>query len=392
MKKNFLPLSNTRGVSLMVAIMFVSAFLLIMGGLFDARLRALLAVAERGSNDVATYLAQSAAEIGSLYASVSGVGADSAQLPQETRTHLTQVLAAAASAAGIETCADGSCVSFQVRGRTVATLRFNNQNLYSVPEKGTGTAAATCANADDADDGCNWNKLFVGDSIEIPLYYTDSNGREVRLDLTQPNSYFSLRVRAPCEGYVENCPADDRIVLYPPTDNADAYRDVKKDQVLMQWSINSTDGEITLLARDQVDRQDSKKRSLDLITNNEISSGRINDVSESAFGVLSHDLSIQRIPTAVNILSALLPNNQSMVMRLNAIGQPRRNPEDREQFDINNKTFFVPFLEYQLLVSQPLSDQKIAIDGQARIGSITRDFHIDKKRKPTLGGFVLENF
>lgn len=388
---------SKRGVSLMLATMFVAAFLLVMAGLFDARFRALLSVAEKGNESQAAYLSESAAEIATLYAGLGGVGVDSAQLHADVRARLMSPLVAAAAAMGVDACANGDCVNFEVKGRTAEPIRFGQRDVFSVPEKGTGSAAESCVNRDDVEDACNWNRIYVGDSVEVPLYYTDAGGREVRLDLAGANSYFGLRVRAPCDEYAEQCVRDHRIVLYPPAvPPSPDYLSLTKDPVLIQWTIASTDGSEVLLARDL---KVGDRRSGSLQENTEIFSGKINSTN-------TNDLYNKAIEVGFNgkalVNGQLLPpqlisgfinrSNLSKVLRLQLAGQPRRVPQDNDAFDVNDDALFVPYLEYQVLVSGSLSEEKVAIEGTASIGNTIRSFTMDRKRKATLGGFVLENF
>lgn len=91
-----------------------------------------------------------------------------------------------------------------------------------VPIPGTGNAAEGCNFEDDnaawvtdADDNCNWNTIAYGESVTIPLYYTDS-GATVNSYATGSED-FILKVRTPIDPdtgfrYILDDSTDDAIL------------------------------------------------------------------------------------------------------------------------------------------------------------------------------------
>ncbi|MFA5842924.1 MAG: hypothetical protein WC882_04655 [Candidatus Gracilibacteria bacterium] len=109
------------------------------------------------------------------------------------------------------------------------------QDCY-IPIPGTGDVGTSCdfedssaswaIGADAADDDCNWNRIGYGETVTIPLFYTDPDSPDGDL----VNSYitgsetFKLRVRTPMD--------PDTGIRY--------QLDEGEDKVIMYWEFNGT--------------------------------------------------------------------------------------------------------------------------------------------------------
>lgn len=413
---------NSSGVSLIIAIIFVSAFMLVMAGLFEARLRVIQAVGNREQEAKARYLAESAAELASYAAATHGAGWN---LAEGADADLEGALWAAAQNLGISSCgaavsgaatAMTPCSRMQVIGRPEAeTVRIDGAgpSYFSIPMAGTGNAGEHCILAsapNDADEACNWNRLFVGQTVEIPLYYMDNSGVTQKLDVN-PAGDFLLRIRAPAatgSGAAEE--------LFPLLTNASAYRHIEKDPVLVQWTISGTStgpgGQVvgrTLVARDRKEGLNSPYRFQASNENTEISGGRINE-ARIAGSDLNDFIVLRKNHQGWDITSrggrdprtitAFLDVVENSVLRLSLVGQPRRNTSGGATFNpddsihINNSDFDIPYLEYQLLTdsNNPVSDSKQIVIGWAEFGGFRKEVRREIQREATLGGFVLEQF
>ena len=430
-------LNNARpGVSLLVAVLFISALLLVMAGLFEVQIRSQTAIRNRENDEKAKLLADSAVELASFWQEVQGVGFSTDDLTPEELTQMSEPLYEIADLMGVENCPDldgnannglQSCVGFEVKGRPAAADRvtFDDQGtarqLYSVPMQGTGTAAEACGNTPaDADDPCNWNKLAFDQVVEIPLYYETPDGVSHHPDLRDPESYWALRIRTPCEpahaGELDNesegCQPENRILLYPPVANSydTAYLNVNQDKVLVQWLISSFDGEDVLLAREGTDQNHPDSRPVPdnddqfnpnegLRLNSQLSAGRLNEANDALsdpawflhdFIVLLKHLSGSTVsadtPTIADFLSPL----DRSILRLKVVNRPRRaddpTPEEHE-----DRRYDLPALEYQLLTSEPMGDSKAVMNGFATVAGRLRQSTAWRARPTVLGGFVLEN-
>ncbi|MFA6435527.1 MAG: hypothetical protein WCW30_00095 [Candidatus Gracilibacteria bacterium] len=109
------------------------------------------------------------------------------------------------------------------------------QDCY-IPIPGTGDVGTSCdfedtsaswaTGTDAADDDCNWNRIGYGETVTIPLFYTDPDSPDGEL----VNSYitgsetFKLRVRTPMD--------PDTGIRY--------QLDEGEDKVIMSWEFNGT--------------------------------------------------------------------------------------------------------------------------------------------------------
>jgi len=402
---------NTAGVSLIIAIIFVSAFLLVIAGLAEVQIRTIRNIANRESEAKARYLAESAQELANYWVTTKGVGANSEDDANGIGL-LKGALYVVAQGMGITNCVSTNCVpDFKIQSRAGAgdtfSLSFGTalpQTYYSVPIRRTGSVAKECqvdvptalaavTDMDKANDACNWNKIGVGETVEVPLYYDDQTGTP-----SWGSGSFILRVRTPCEDYengTTNCTSGERIELYPKVGDP-AYRNRDKDKVLIQWLISSKDGGKTMVAGDKtvvvqngslrVDLSDTRDGS----KNTEISAGRIDDAVDNSSGSLDGFLVLnsdqkgkdlaQSDPQSIN---SFLQNVSNPILRLSLVDQPKRQAPP---------SLNVPFLEYQLLTTNAISDTKSSLSGTIQIGDFKKEFSASQKHEPTLGGFALESF
>lgn len=423
-----------------------------MAGLFEVRIRVIQSIGNRETEAKAQYLAESAAELAGFWAATHGVGrntADEANTPAgiAAMNAFLAPLFGAATDLGIANCADMDgdptntavqpCVGVEVVNRPTGAAQkvsFNGENPpshFSAPIKGTGDASGDdvdCSGAPaDADDSCNWNRLTVGQTVEIPLYYEDSAGGITKLDFSAVSTEeFRLRVRTPaCAGVAAGCD-NGRLILYPSVtapdggENSD-YRDPEKDPVLVQWSIFDGGGSGVITAWDE--KLDEKRRMTDSTKRNtEISSGRINlarpGVSRpeesdpldnfivlqylNSFAEADKDKHLgKKSDKQSQSIGQFIaqPNIAKPTLRLSLVGQSQRNiAQDNDTFfyedgDINDSKFDIPFLEYQLLTkNSPPADMKSLIIGWAEIGGFRKEFRKNKKLQTTVSGFAIESF
>lgn len=456
LRAKFVILSLSKdGVSLIIAIIFVSAFMLVIAGLAQAQLNTIRSIGNREAAAKVRFLADSAAEFAAYWASTQGIGANSAGVDLSV---FNGILFHAASRAGISNCEDMDanpvngqepCMGFEVAGRQSALQGIRifgaPPDYLSAPSAGTGNAG-TCTNPSDADQACNWNRLYLGESVEIPLYYEMPDGAASAHNFGTAGKELRLRVRAPCgnfaaSGFTGNCNLADRVTLYPPKANTttspeSGYRRVNdapripKDPVLIQWSISDfvSSGTSTLLARENTveDPPGSgiKRRKISegggfgggvsyTNQNTEISAGRIN-LAKDGLNLISHDplenftvlqykagsildrekhrgLDLNR---NLREIGSYISTFGNPVLRLTLVGQPQKddgNPLMPQ--NINNHSLDVPFLEYQVLIDGiEIADSKSSIYAWAQIGDFRKELRKTFKREATLGGFALEQF
>lgn len=182
-----------------------------------------------------------------------------------------------------------STAAVKIQGQVPANVKYespsNYHDMYGVPTPGTGNVGADCdplkafrsmpfwytadstphyfegssqpsdgktwlGPFDAADHPCNWNKIKVGESVSVPLYYstTDVNsgcpadpavsGSYVcNLITSQSSDSFILRVRTPCDNGDEMCLASGRFDF--DTGNINPTYGI--NEPIMSWQITGVD-------------------------------------------------------------------------------------------------------------------------------------------------------
>jgi hypothetical protein len=130
---------------------------------------------------------------------------------------------------------------------TISTVDDSNETKYapgvvkgdrSIPVLGTGDAGKDCYRdfgyaelASDEDHPCNWNKLYYGDSVLIPLFVQKGGQAKGIGDLGV--SLFEIKVRTPCEegGIDSDCDRYGVDVTYPIPGN------YTNGNILVSWQV-----------------------------------------------------------------------------------------------------------------------------------------------------------
>ncbi|MBI5413707.1 hypothetical protein HZA42_05160 [Candidatus Peregrinibacteria bacterium] len=450
------------GVSLMIAIVFVSFFMLVMAGMLEVYMRTINSINNREAKVKVDLLAESAREVAGALLADAAVGANFGSPDQnlsaedaelvnllydmaEQDMKIANCRPAANAASGGQT---EPCVSIEVKGRSGDGDKvglsgpgggLGGLEYFSAPMKGTGNGSSTCASAaaadlNDADDACNWNRLYVGQSVEVPLYYIDASGQPVKL-FAGSNDEFRLRVRTPlCAEFGAsgtNCD-DGRIILYPdPRPNmqsAPDYGNPSKDPVLIQWTISDLDpsgGGASLLANEAVEGGGKRKPAISGFTpsfdhqNTEISAGRINlaksginlGTANPPYDPLDQNVVLNYFNgsdgsqlrgidlgrTSISIKDFLSKSDvKNPVLRLSLVDQPQiagcKSTTGTCVQDVNKSALNIPYLEYQLLVKgMPIPDSKDVVTVKVKVGDFKKEITVPIEHKAGLGGFALEN-
>lgn len=101
-----------------------------------------------------------------------------------------------------------------------------------IPIPGTGDVGTSCdfedsdaswaTGTDAADDDCNWNRIGYGETVTIPLFYTDSSGALVNSYVTSYEK-FILKIRTPLDSYGNRY-----------------YFNASEKKVIISWEFNAT--------------------------------------------------------------------------------------------------------------------------------------------------------
>lgn len=111
--------------------------------------------------------------------------------------------------------------SFTISGQVPTSTKYYGTNEYGIPSPGTGNAGENCDSLNPdikdsfyydnikhkiystyqpgsspqnaKDNPCNWSKLKVGETISIPLYYTDASNNLVNIFASSSTFYLNLK-------------------------------------------------------------------------------------------------------------------------------------------------------------------------------------------------------
>lgn len=89
--------------------------------------------------------------------------------------------------------------NYLVNGEDTSSETAYPDGARSIPVKGVGDAGVNCKDAsvmdlDDVEYSCNWNKIYYGDSIDIPLYLIKEN----QTDVINPGNEYSCNQDGVC--------------------------------------------------------------------------------------------------------------------------------------------------------------------------------------------------
>jgi len=181
-------LRNVRGASIVIALSMIAAIMFFTIGMASTMIMAIQNTSDSKKAVQAEYAAQGGVELANFFLKDVEVGE---WFDDDTRLVV------------LGSTPDTS-VDYHVYGLddSISTKYADSVNSRSVPIKGFGNAATSCSDTDDANSPCNWNKIYYGDSVEIPLYYIYDEQEPYTL-----NVEFDFRVRAPCNdgGNIASC-------------------------------------------------------------------------------------------------------------------------------------------------------------------------------------------
>ncbi|MBD3328439.1 hypothetical protein GF340_03995 [Candidatus Peregrinibacteria bacterium] len=385
---NTTPYSKKSGVSTLIALGMITAILLFSLLVSNVIVTSIRQSANVNRANEAFYAAEGALEQGLLANQQAGVG--------ESLSDDTDY----ASLGG--TAGSRLQAGYEVKGQVPVKFKYGSasgyEDMYGIPTPGTGDAGTLCdpvrpnlggsdydgfiyldGNGDeqkadkniDADlDPCNWNKIYLGDTVTIPLYYTDTNGNAVNI-ITSPSDEFILRIKTPCEDGSEWCASSSNRYSLDESNDDPTYG---TNEPVVSWQITgkTPSGAQTVLDPLVQVEFDTLQDTSTIITEK-----KINEMSNISYETLyltsvGIDLNKCRGPIKYFLLDALT---------IPPIACPRKH--DDWSFILNEPLFKfsvvssldggingnIPFLEYQIISNTnvslgPVSDtQKITAEG-----------------------------
>lgn len=204
-------IKNKNGTSVVIALGLISAILVFTIGIATTVMTAIQNTSNSKKSLQAEYAAQSGLEMAKFeiadLATAAGDGVDWGYLSVDLVCD-TEGQCGVSETGGLYGDVDGD-QSIYV-GYEVVTLDEEDDTEYpgglrSIPVLGTGDAGSDCGSykhslgdLSSSDHPCNWNKIYYGKSVDIPLYVVI--GGEVNDPLALGLNSFELQVRSSCVG------------------------------------------------------------------------------------------------------------------------------------------------------------------------------------------------
>lgn len=407
--------NNNSGVSLIVATIYTAVMMLVIASLAQVTIATIRNIGNFNFSDMTQYLAYGTSQIADQFAHDNLVGAN-AKIGGSSETYVEMdEYIKFLEKFGVD-CTK-PCVGFRVVGSAESNAKVSglNTSYYSVPAaykdgdkiKGTGSAAEECKDQGNADDPCHWNKLYLNDATEIPLYVEGSWATAF--------SQIKIRVRSPC-GEFKDSKCGENVELYPKVSDVQnsPFRTIEKDKVLIQWLILGGDGMV--MAGDESNFNKNKQTNVRPIAENksdgsitdentEISSGRINNAKGAGGGkyflgdyiVLDEKYSGMYLDKNPISFKDLIGSKSQLKLYFNLVGTLRRE-DDNDNSDLeftndqlNKSEYFLPYLEYQILTDEPIADSKTSLFGWAEISDFYKTSDGKRTFPVTTQPFVLGN-
>ena len=280
----------------------------------------------------------------------------------------------------------GSC---KTSGEYQILAQGNNVNAGArsfVPIPGTGSAAPddACDVMADPQEGinhsCNWNKMLVGETVNIPLYSVDSStGDFVLPTLDAAWTDWKLKVRTPCSNgsLLNGCDGGVRYVL-----DGDSV-DYANDDTVILWQLTA-----------QVDDGTPEGQLITVVPNDQTVSvfdvvvGREFSLNTEIYESLINDPSINTDLTGYIVLKGQNINEYTPLYELStgmesAIGTGNTLEQLVLQLNIVSPLIeqgtgsSVPYLEWQLSNSGPghFADNKTVIVGEGTYQGVNGTYY-----------------
>lgn len=316
--------SRPRGTSIVIALGLIAAISAFTIGIASTMLIAIQNTASSKKALQAEYSAQGGVEMAKKELKGMGV-AYGAGVTSPTSIYVKQICNDGKPATN-GGCPNGvnkemsSYFEYTVSGKDTVKV---GGSYYTVPVGGTGSAGDDCKIGQDVGDvghPCNWNKLYNGDSVEVPLYVVTNLDTGASTDFDGLGIFsFQIKVRTPCESGI---PSASCSLRYSTDVNGQS-----PGKVVVNWQVSGTCGDESCGVSPTVydGGADSFFSELDL------SDGF---ASVDFWGDKGIDIND---PSKIDLISNLLINLDKPVLKLSFVNE------------ITDGDVSIPYLEYQIL-------------------------------------------
>lgn len=381
---------TSKGSSLLIALGLISIIVIVAAGVTTLVASSIRQSANVNSANQAYYAAEGALEQGLLVNVEQGS-------PGFSTTSTNVNYPSCANAGPNVICALKA--NYTVQGQVQAGVTYNDSypGMYGIPSPGTGDAGKNCdsltavtntgfwydPNTDTwvtvdpgansaytisghaEDHPCNWNRMYVNQSVTIPLYYLDPANNNHVTSLFNSNSHFKLRIRTGCTGGKIECGTR------PTLDDTQGDPNYSFDDPIVTWQITAEDQAqnpaYSLLPYIKFNNPNHLDPNSTIIIESKMNNASNNELlDEVKVGVDPNNCrgSILKFLTSQNTPICLINPNWSTQQLTKPL---LKFTVIHSLDDKNNSGGKVPYLEYQLLsnVSVPPTDtvQTITSEG-----------------------------
>ncbi len=231
------------------------------------------------------------------------------------------------------------------------------------------------------DHPCNWGTIKTGETVTIPLYYTDASGAS-RLLFT-PSSSFELRLRTPCQDNNHYCYSNNRFLM-----------DTATDDPIVAWQIygqDSTSGKTYML----------RPSSADIIKESDINSITSPNASTTFLDMNNQGTDLQK---QTGTIKDFLTDGAPWAN----LGQHIKNPVFKfsvihslistQTSSVGTNKIRIPYLEYQILttgtyalgVIQPPTNEAQTITAEGTSGNFKQVLEVKVPQERGILEYVIQ--
>ena len=444
--------TNQKGVSLLITLVLLSVTTIIALDLYLISHRTIQRTVNSKITGSAKYALDSGVSMGLHAAGISGAGRETS-LRYDCHSYDESLSSSGAGAAPLSWAPCNEIKSeYFVTARAVDIDPSTANDRFIVPPPGEGSAGEYCTRLNNFANlnhnvnqnilkPCNWNKLYYGESVAIPLYVTNAPNPPLNpsgvinpVDLpdgTGPGlGSFTIKVRTPCDviqydasgknlaGSIASGDEDDWCVDAVNADDTDIdARDELWDfdpsfnakDIIVHWSIvgncdyepdDSNDGSCVGIAVSSSQTNTSNF--------SDINKDAINDAKDNSFGMQYavvgseatfdtgprnriDDLNTSSNPTILNYLTnatptATLPTVDQPILYMSVV-----SPMTTGYDAFADAPTTVPYIEYQIETDQPISDSNFTVHATGWYGTYRQSKKAKKVFLHAQPNFVFQN-
>ncbi len=289
-------------------------------------------------------------------------------------------------------------ITMEIKGRAEEGEDLNSnecarlRNCYTVPLPSAGNAGKNCElykpaygpndsptvprevagfnGVDQVDFACNWNKLSLGSDasrgVTIPLYAQITEDLQSHPFNGDLNAKFILRLRTPC-----NCQPNDQNCNHNACSIGDRYQLERSNEVLVDWQISGLCGD--------------EQKECGLVSSPEVPDSQITSALIIDSSILIDSSEDEGWDNTVNLGIPRIINGQ-----LSDMVEPKLKILLSKPL-VGEEETTIPYLEYQILSSQPVSQNNIHLSASVKVNSVLVKVEKNQEIKSEIIDFAIQN-